>query len=295
MYYQKPGLNPGRMKMLINLLKPAALLLVLFVVQACTPENDPPPPKIISLSGHLVAHWSFDSDVGNEVMDMIDNNYPGTLHGTEKVNGPVQKAYNFDGLNDFIEINVDTLNPEHKLHLLDKGSISLWFNCDTIPQVDGIAPIFYYGSSDSCAEMPDAANQGIVIEIGHSPIHQGSKRLYFTVFADGCNYPPLCFDTNFPIEQDQWYHLVIVIGDNTNNGYINGFELIDRNYNFGNSSMSLFFSDAVKHDKIMIGRGFWDAKEVFFDGIIDDIRIYNKDITHEEVNYLFNLREPSIH
>jgi len=61
----------------------------------------------------------------------------------------------------------------------------------------------------------DAANSGLIIEVGHSPVHSGSERLYFTIWKNGCTYPSFCFDSNDAISTGQWHHIVVVVDENT--------------------------------------------------------------------------------
>lgn len=135
--------------------------------------------------------------------------------------------------------------------------------------------------------MPDASNQGLIIEVAHDPMHFRSKNLYFTIFADKCEYPSFCFDSSEPMREDIWYHFVAVVGDNYNTGYLNGEEMTNRRYNFGNASNSEFFADAVKDESFWIGKGFWDARPMFFKGSIKNIRIYDRPIYTDEVKYLY--------
>jgi len=136
----------------------------------------------------LVAYWSFDQLDGNTFSDHSQYANHGTNYGAQLVPGIKGNALEFDGNNDYARIPGDGSPPPSILAGLGYGSISLWFKVDNIPTSYGIAPIFYYGAEDMC-NFFDAANQGMNIEIGHSPIHMGSERLYFTTWKNGCTYP----------------------------------------------------------------------------------------------------------
>ncbi|HMA58993.1 MAG TPA: LamG domain-containing protein [Halanaerobiales bacterium] len=187
----------------------------------------------------------------------------------------------FDGEDDFI--NLTNFN----LKNLGQGSISLWFKVEDIPTQDAIRPILYYGAKDPCTNMPDASNQGLIIEVAHDPMHFQSKNLYFTIFADGCEYPSFCFDSREPMQEKTWYHFVAVVGEDFNTGYLNGQEITNRRYNFGNARDSEFFEDAVKDEAFWIGKGYWDAKPMYFKGNIKNIRIYNRSLNKDEVQYIY--------
>ncbi len=87
----------------------------------------------------------------------------------------------------------------------------------------------------------------------------------------------------------EWHHYVAVVGDNFNTGYFDGVEMTGRRYNFGNSSDSQFFADAIAHEKMWLGKGHWDNTTQYFDGTIDELRIYDKALTSDEVLDLYGI------
>ena len=132
----------------------------------------------------------------------------------------------------------------------------------------------------------------MVIEVGHGGIFP-SRNVFFTQYDEECKKPTMCFDSNNEagiIEPEQWYHFVVVVGDDFNTGYLNGNELTSRGYNFSSESDNLFFDDYVVHETMWIGKAYWKNKEVYFDGMIDDIRIYNKPLTSENVKSLYDFK-----
>jgi hypothetical protein len=246
------------------------------------------------IENNLFAHWKFDETDGNIAYDSSGNGYHGTVNGAQWTSGKDGGALEFDGSNDYVQITENTSEFNSYLETVGKGSISLWFKCDYIPTEHGITPLFYYGDFSPCTNMFDAANRGLIIEIGHSPVHHGSKWLYFTIFANGCTLPSFCYNSETEIQVGKWYHFVAVVGEDYNTGYLNGEEMTERHYNFGNSQYSEFFEDAVSHEVAWIGKGYWDAKNdptptVYYDGKIDDVRLYNKPLSAEEVLDLYTL------
>ena len=234
----------------------------------------------------LVAYWSFDEFQAGTFKDLSGEKNHGTAFGAESIDGVKGEALYFDGNGDYATIgNGQHTNPSD-FNDLGAGSISLWFRVDHIPLENGIAPIFYYGGLKKC-DFFDAANEGLIIEVGHSPVHYGSKSLYFTIWANGCTFPSFCFDSNDAIETGKWYHIVIVVGEDYNTGYLNGQEMTNRSYNFGTPGHSQFFEDARKHEVLWLGKGHWDRTEQFFEGAIDEIRIYNRPLAADEVEELY--------
>lgn len=258
------------------------------------------PPKN-RMDESLVGHWSFDEKEGNIIIDNSSFNSNGEIKGDPKrADGIVGSAcLELDGKGDYIEILENGNTPSH-LNKLKKGSISIWFKARNIPVGSNILPVFYYGSKNGCDNMKDASNEGLVIALAHGEIDTESQGVYFTIFNNPCEYPTICFDsepnendddTRGIILEEEWYHFVAVVGKNYNTGYLNGEEILYRSYNFSDAGASQFFKDAQKHERLWIGKGFWDfGKESFFDGLIDDLRIYDFPLSGEEVKKLYAMK-----
>ena len=95
-----------------------------------------------------------------------------------------------------------------------------------------------------------------------------------------------------------WHLFTGVVTDNGNKGY-HDCNLMT-GYIFGSQYSSFFFADAVKKEIIMFGKGYWgngdyqgmDTK--FYDGMIDDVRVYNRPLTEQEIEELYDMTTPVI-
>lgn len=234
----------------------------------------------------LLSHWDFELLVNGEFSDVGPLKNHGSGDGLSLTKGVKGNALYFSGDQPFANIGGATSEPDSMYRKLGKGSISLWFRVDTIPEFDGIAPLFYYGNSEAC-DFFDAANEGFIIEVGHSPVHYRSKRLYFTFWKNGCTLPSFCYDSNEPIIEGKWYHFVAVVGDFYNTGFLNGEEMTDRWYNFGDENDSQFFEDAPNPERMWLGKGHWDRTVQYLEGAIDELRIYNRPLSAKEISGLY--------
>lgn len=233
----------------------------------------------------LMAHWTFKEDSATSLTDSSRFELNGKILGAGRTVDTGHAALLFDGRDDYVQMESEGgVNLAH-LSKLGQGTISIWFKLNSLPQDARIYPILYYGSASAC-DFFDAANQGLIVEVGHHPVHWESKRLYFTIWQNGCTYPSFCFDSNHPLEAGVWYHFAAVIGPGFNTGFLNGEEMRYRNYNFGRKSDSQFFENAMKHEELWLGRGYWNMELNYFDGLIGEIRIYNYPLTAEEVETL---------
>ena len=242
----------------------------------------------INAQNGLVAYWSFDKMEDNTIYDSSPGENHGTNYGATLVQGIIGNALSFDGTDDYVRIPKNGKSPPQAFSALRKGSISVWFKADIIPTDYGIAPILYYGVEQQCNFL-DAANKGLIIELGHSPVYSGSESIYFTIWKNGCTYPSFCFDSYYAVSSGEWHHYVAVVGENFNTGYLDGVEMTERRYNYGNSSESQFFADAIAHEKMWLGKGHWDNTTQYFSGTIDELRIYDKALTSDEVLDLYGI------
>jgi hypothetical protein len=246
--------------------------------------------QAVDINSGLVGHWPMDEvSQWGVTIDHSGNNAHGSVTGAGHIPGIMGGALKLDGVNDMVTILDNSEKAPAQIASLGVGSISIWFRLDRLNDGKGIQPIFYFGSLSECANMFDAANQGIIIEVGHHPVHASSNRLYFTIFGNGCSLPSFCFDSWVDMEPERWYHFVAVVGEDFNTGYLDGKPMEYLNYNFGTRKTSQFFEDAWSDDVIWLGKGYWDAEPYYLDGTIDDLRIYNRALSANEVGELYEM------
>jgi hypothetical protein len=224
----------------------------------------------------IVANWNFQAVHGDHVPSEATGGLNGWNHGAECVDG----AMAFDGMDDYISIR-----PHRKIASLSRGTISVWFKFDSIPYGEqNVQPIFYFGDADGGTD-----NTSVIIEIGHFWDDVKVTALYFTIFGVPGQKPTFCFDSNFDLMVDTWYHFVAVVGEDSNTGYLDGIELVNRNYNFGGPNDSVFFENVPNVGACFIGKGYFAnfPNPCYFDGTIDDVRIYREPLDAANVAHLF--------
>jgi hypothetical protein len=226
----------------------------------------------------LVAHWNFDND-NNSVSDISGYNLSGRSYNISYEAGIIGKSVLFDSINDRIIIS-DTINKlPDRIAGLDSGTISVWFK---FRNVGGqMLPIFYYGESSNTAP-----HNSLIIEIGHGE-NISNRRLYFTIVNSR-----FCYDSQSNLEENNWYHFVAVVGKNGNTGYLNGKEMTNRNYNLGSDkNYKNFFSSVTSNKLCAIGYGRYGLNNNFFTfkGNIDDLRIFNRPLTEQDVKELYQM------
>jgi len=227
-----------------------------------------------------LACWYFNETAGQIAPDCGDYGFDGRLHGPEWSKGILGNALDFDGVDDYVEITDGNGYPD-EIGALSAGTISLWFRFDSPALGDTIHPIFYLGDGTG-----GSGNSSLIIEIGH--FKSGNQKLYFTILTDNKKIP-LCFDSGFNLQLNTWYHFAAVAGPNFNTGYLDGQELTERHYNFGDASDSYFFDDITDKRVCWVGRGFLGATPAtnYYDGSIDEIRIYDRPLSAGEIRQYY--------
>ena len=208
------------------------------------------------LSTGLIARFPFDGNAS----DISGNGNHGTVYGAITVAdrfGQENQAYFFDGVDDYIDLgNSTSLNPANLI------TVSAWVSCSSLkyapvveryePHQDSRSFFMTIGSSSS------NHSAGFYIYDADSPLNTNSSG----AVDDG------------PLHQNQVYHLVGTYdSSNKNSFYINGIL---------KSQVSAIGSIQQSSEITTIG-GVLNNAGKFFHGSIDDIRIYNRALTENEV------------
>jgi hypothetical protein len=234
----------------------------------------------------LVAHWSFDERGGDLACDSASG-LDGVIEGATRAWEEPGPALVFDGVDDRVMLPPEALEV---VGALDMGTIALWFRFGH-HEPEEIQPLLHYGIDD-----PADVDSMLIVEVGHNTIHGTveNRKVYITWVTDGVL--PLCFDSGFDLDEGRWYHFVAVVGPDGNTGYLDGVELVDRHYNFGGPDDVLFFSDIPAGEQLSLGYGkSVDSKSFDFmytDGALADVRIYDRPLTADEVEALYEAAPP---
>jgi len=234
----------------------------------------------------LVGHWKFDEKSGNTANDSSGNDFHATVIGNATwIQGMRGNALKFDGVNDYVNMPQNAVS---YIGNLSQGTIAFWFNFTNTLQNQSIIPLFYIGIDD---ENDD--DDLFIVEIGHGGTQ--NTRLYVTWIINQ-QIPVLCYDTGFNLNEDQWYHFAVVVGPNGNTGYLDGEELVNRHYNFGDASDDLFLDDIPVKEILSVAYGktndMINQYFRYFKGEMDDVRIYNRSLNDTEIFNLYNENGP---
>jgi hypothetical protein len=204
--------------------------------------------------GEPIAHWKFDEGEGTTAYDSTDNDNDGTL-----VNGPIWtegkygSALSFDGGN-----SIETPN------LFDIGTgdvtYSLWFK-----KTINVGYEYLISNRDDFT--------GNFFRLGFDS--DTGKVRFYTESTDGDNS---VFVTDNDYADNDWHHLVAIRSGVVGQIFIDGILIktgVTEDGDLGNSTDSWFMGQSGG------GNGYYN-------GLIDDVRIYNYARTEEQIRQDYN-------
>jgi hypothetical protein len=211
----------------------------------------------------LINYYAFDNTSGN-LPDEIENNN-GTNSGvTINQTGKIDKAYSFDGGNDYVSLGkLETLN--------NNGTISVWVYVNTLNP--------FWDWDNNCIINSNTTTtlfwKFIIDSSGHPAFicRNTSDQTYVTWTSDAV------------VSTGEWTHLVITFDDtqslaNKINIYKNNVAGTITYSAGGNPSLQF-----KNFDNTFIGR---DENEInYFNGLIDELAIWKRKLSVNEVNALY--------
>lgn len=219
-------------------------------------------PYYIPKNG-LVGWWPFNGNANDE----SGNNNNGTVNGASLTTDRFEKeknAYSFDGVSNVIYLDSFFLNNN-----LNKMSYSVWFKRATNSESSGRKTIIVQKSQDG---------------IGYSnmisyDVKENESPLYFYNYWPQNNYY-ISQSSVIPTE-NIWYNVVTTRDSVSMKIYINGILQNTKSFIHG-----------IENAKDLVIGGHWDYNNnktsENFKGKIDDIGIWNRALTQQEITDIYN-------
>jgi competence protein ComGC len=220
--------------------------------------------EIVSLCWEqpLVAHWKLDETSGTTASDSSDNGNHGTLvnmnPASDWVSGRVGGALDFDGWNDYVQV------PDSpSFHIADGISILAWINPEDNREWRTIAS-----------------------KLAHVPYCRTDLYWFLHDRKIGASLAGPCgiwglWRPNVHISTDEWTHVALTY---------DGFSMIM--YKDGDdrasawASGSLMLAEGSSTESFYLGRNTeWGE---YFDGKIDDVRLYRRALSEDQVETIYN-------
>ncbi len=219
-----------------------------------------------SLTNGLVAHYKLDEATG-DVVDSSGNSYHGTNNGaTRGIAGKTDNCFDFDGINDYVSIPHNAnLNPN-----LADYSISVWFKFEGGTIGYNIYTLFSKGVYNINGN-----------EVYISLRANGVNGIVFRVRDNSGNLCQALPSTDLApvIEDGNWHNITGVIDEDAPNEiqlYFDG-NLV------GTAATNTV--NVTNTTNLEIGRYNGIYK---FNGLIDDVRFWNRALSANEIAFLYN-------
>ena len=208
--------------------------------------------ELYNQSSGLVSHWKFEEGSGTNAMDSVDGNN-GTIVGATWTPGMVGGGLGFDG-NDFVKIT-------GLLGQSQNTTISAWTNLS---------------ASDTTGAEVISLGDHVAVRLDNTG-GRGVTGFYY----DGTTWRSTT--TGIVHAGTGWHHVVYVIDDanNLQRIYIDGIQK-------GFTAHTQSISYAGLGSNTFIGKHGNNSGNYDFNGIVDDVRVYHKVLSAEEVQGLYN-------
>ncbi|MBT5689526.1 MAG: DUF5011 domain-containing protein, partial [Opitutae bacterium] len=208
----------------------------------------------------LIANWTFNDGTGDKLKDstgIID----GTLQNftnldTAWVDGKFGKALQFDGIDDYV------LLPAASKLDLQKMTISLWVNATNYAQQGFI--------------FEKTANG--LLNSQYNLFLDSTDELNFRLIQGG-NLNDTSVSANVNLEADAWNHVAVTYDGFLKSIFING-EFI--------TAMPAVIPINMGPNGVSTIGAIGSGNDYFFNGLIDDIQIYNRAVPEGEIPFLMS-------
>ncbi|MDD5430885.1 MAG: prepilin-type N-terminal cleavage/methylation domain-containing protein [Candidatus Pacebacteria bacterium] len=217
----------------------------------------------VSDSG-LTAYWKFEEGSGT-LSDSSGNGRSGTQSGgvTYGATGKIGSALNFDYVDDYVDVG----SPANIIG--SSGSVSVWVKPDWDQSdgvIHGILNVGQYNVDNSFLLWKrEAAN---------------SNNAMFTIRGSDSTLNYVYFGSSGVFTANTWTHIVATWETNSMKVYVNGTLA-------GTPDSSCTLTADYSAKTLRIGYEYHGASN-YFDGIIDDVRFYNRVLSAAEAKSIYN-------
>ena len=210
-----------------------------------------------SLWKGLVGYWPFDIDS----RDLSGNGNDGNVSGAvfNESGGQMGGGYEFDGFNDYIDIgNNESLN------LTEDLTVSIWI----------------YPKDLTTSIRRDIVTKGTAGSYEWALVSSSNNQTTFIIWntAAGNFYTAT---GSSKIIENNWYHVLGKVNSSGAYIYLNGSE----------DGSDLISSGTREKDgvaKIYVGARETQGSDDFFNGTLDELRIYNRSLNSSEISELYD-------
>jgi len=202
--------------------------------------------------GGIVSEWKFDGDV----LDSSGSGNDGVNNGASFVDGKIGNALEFDGVDDYVEV-LDNGNLEPT-----EITISMWVYPTTWTHSTHVALITKRSAMDNGFMFFQLSNGNLNVDFGGGGVSSINR-----------------WDTGYLPPINQWTQVIYTYDGAGGTLYVNG--------DYESSTSKGVGSNVASPGNLRIGSDSSGVRYLF-KGSIDEVAIYDKALTSEEVQHLYN-------
>ncbi len=209
-----------------------------------------------SLSANLIGHWTFDGSDGGRDRSSEGNHgeLTGVATSSAATIGKMGQAFSFDGVDDYLVISSGLNLTQYPI------TLSVWTSLTS--EAGGTA--FWVGdeSRNNRYFRVQSSSSGHSVTLKYSS-------------------PQSTISTSDTVEVNIWHHIVAVYRSST-----------DRELFVDGVSRSTATSEVdfpIQIDKTVVGRHDGTSSGDYFPGKVDDVRVYSRALSAEEIRGLYNI------
>lgn len=222
-------------------------------------------PEIPVTDPNLLAWWTLDEGVGNNVLDWSGHGHHGTLGGNPQwVGGYAGGGLAFNGTTDYVNFGMPT-----DLYLPRSYSYCAWFKVGKN----------LFGNSGAQYLLCIGSRSDLVLGVEDTVGVDGDLSLHYYDTAPGFHAVGV---NQVTWRSDEWRLVVATKDASGHKIYLDGeLKNSDANPNNDNYNLARIIS---------LGARAWTSPQVaFFNGTLDEVRIYNRAITTDEIQGLLRV------
>ncbi len=227
-----------------------------------------------TLNQGLVVYYPF----GNNANDFSGNNLHATVYGAISNSGVKGNAYQFDGVNDYIEhIHNTAFVPGQR-----SWSVSLWFKTSLSGSEKTLLEWSRCHANSSC-DSTDGAAYSLKL------LSSGKLQFYLGDDSSGISGGYTLLSAK-ALNDNQWHFVTAVLDTRKDSIYL----YIDNCLATKQKAVTSGITAGSVNIPLEIGRSLNGASSPgqYFSGMIDEIRIYHRALNHTEVNALYRYSRP---
>jgi hypothetical protein len=200
----------------------------------------------------LVGYWSFYEGIGLKTLDLSGNGNDGIISGAVWFEGRCGKALQFDGIDDYVNCGSGAA-----LNISGEGAFAAWIKIDNPEQSDSMKIMSSKNASDATVGYELEYNPGLN---------------YLSISGGGSNVGSA---QNVDLDTS-WHHVVAVIKGTTAELYLDSYNRTT------DTTVGPLVSSGYP---LQIGRQSLGGD--YFKGLIDEVRVYNRALSEDEVSTIF--------